>query len=151
LLKINNIDFHKYNSDKVYKIIKKFKIPYNILTKESILNLIINYDKNSKIGKDENTNFLLKHKTIRNKSSKDKGYLYSEKINKCKRFLAKRKANTKQFLRKKEFYESENSETKNQNENGFEIDKDSPMEIKGKNKIAFRMMNSKGKYIYYHY
>jgi len=82
LLKSNNIDVNRFNSDKVYKIIKKFKIPYNSLTKDSILNLIINFDKNSKNGKIENSNFLLKQKTPRKKTSKQRENLYSEKINK---------------------------------------------------------------------
>jgi len=90
LLKNNSIDVNKYNSDKVYKIIKKFKIPYNSLTKESILNLIVNFDKNSKNGKIENSNLLLKRKTQRKKSIKERdNNLYSESINKRKNIINK--------------------------------------------------------------
>lgn len=89
-MKNNSIDVNKYNSDKVYKIIKKFKIPYNSLTKESILNLIVNFDKNSKNGKIENSNLLLKRKTQRKKSIKERdNNLYSESINKRKNIINK--------------------------------------------------------------
>ena len=78
-MKNNCIDPNKYNSDKIYKMIKKYKIPYNSLTKDSILNMIINYEKTSKVGKVD-TN-MLKTKTAR-KKGKEKENLYSEKINK---------------------------------------------------------------------
>ena len=84
LLKINNIDIDKYNSDKVYKIIKKYKIAYNSLTKDSILNLILNYDRSTKNGKIENGSFILKQKPIKKKPEKDKENLYLEKITKRK-------------------------------------------------------------------
>ncbi len=79
MLKNIGIDPDKYNSDKIYKLIKKFKIPYNNLTKESIMNMIFNFEKNSKNPKFEN-NFL-KSKTNR-KKIKQKENVYSEKINK---------------------------------------------------------------------
>ena len=41
LLKNNGIDYYKYNSDKVYKLLKKYKITYKNVTKETILELII--------------------------------------------------------------------------------------------------------------
>lgn len=50
VLKSSGIDPTKFNSDKIYKIIKKYKIPYNTLTKESVLQIIINQDKNGKVG-----------------------------------------------------------------------------------------------------
>jgi hypothetical protein len=80
MLKTNAIDPNKYNSDKIYKLIKKFKVPYNTLTKDSILTMIVNFEKNSKLGKSEGHGFL-KHKTLR-KKSKEKENLYSEKVNK---------------------------------------------------------------------
>ena len=49
LLKENNIDQNKYNSDRIYRMIKKFKIPYNSLSKESLLALVINTEKNNKV------------------------------------------------------------------------------------------------------
>ena len=48
LLKNNGIDYYKYNSDKVYKLLKKFKITYKNVTKDTILNLIIATEKNQK-------------------------------------------------------------------------------------------------------
>ena len=51
LIKANNINPNKYNSDKIYQIIKKLKIQYSTLNKKSILNLIINYEKNLKNSK----------------------------------------------------------------------------------------------------
>jgi len=117
LLKNNGIDVNKYNSDKVYKIIKKFKIPYNTLTKDSILNLIINFDKNSKNGKIDNNNFLLKQKTFRKKTVKDKENLYSEKINKRKSF------NTKGRVIKKEPAKIIESYTYTDNDDNLENEK----------------------------
>lgn len=112
LLKNNGIDVNKYNSDKVYKIIKKFKIPYNTLTKDSILSLIINFDKNSKNGKLENAgNLLLKQKTTRKKSVKEKENLYSEKINKRKNIAAKGRTGRKGALKAKEMQEYSESES----------------------------------------
>jgi hypothetical protein len=68
----NQIDASKYNSDKIYKMIKKYKVPYNSLNKDSVLAMINNFEKNSKNSKFD-TN-LLRTKT-RRKSS-----LYTEKI-----------------------------------------------------------------------
>ena len=48
LLKNNGIDYYKYNSDKVYKLLKKYKITYKNVTKDTILNLIIATEKNQK-------------------------------------------------------------------------------------------------------
>lgn len=62
-------------------MIKKFRIPYNSLSKESILNLIITQEKNLKGNKFECS--LLKHKTIRKKTLvKEKDNVYNEKIKK---------------------------------------------------------------------
>ncbi len=58
-------------------MIKKYKIPYNSLTKESILTMIMNYEKNAKVGKVQSG--LLKHKTSRTKS-RERENLYTEKI-----------------------------------------------------------------------
>jgi hypothetical protein len=86
LLRLNGIDPYKYNSDKIYRIIKKFKIPYNSLTKETMLQLVINYERNAKTGRIDG-NSLLKNKTTRvnGKRKKKKDVLdniniYSEKI-----------------------------------------------------------------------
>ena len=51
LIKNNGIDSNKYNSDKIYKMLKKYKIPYKSLNKETVLDLIISTEKNSKINK----------------------------------------------------------------------------------------------------
>ena len=48
LLKNNGIDYYKYNSDKVYKLLKKYKITYINVTKDTILDLIISTEKNQK-------------------------------------------------------------------------------------------------------
>ena len=48
LLKNNGIDYYKYNSDKVYKLLKKYKITYKNVTKDTILDLIIATEKNQK-------------------------------------------------------------------------------------------------------
>ena len=46
LLKNNGIDYCKYNSDKVYKLLKKYKVSYKNVTKETVLDLIISIEKN---------------------------------------------------------------------------------------------------------
>ena len=48
LLKNNGIDYYKYNSDKVYKLLKKYKVTYKNVTKDTILDLIISIEKNQK-------------------------------------------------------------------------------------------------------
>ena len=48
LLKNNGIDSSKYNSDRVYKLLKKYKVTYKNVTKDTILELIISTDKNQK-------------------------------------------------------------------------------------------------------
>lgn len=124
LLKNNNIDPNKYNSDKVYKIIKKFKIPYNTLTKDSILTLILNFDKNSKNGKIENSNFLLKNKQILKKNKdKNKENLYNEKINKRKISSIKTRINKE---------ESENDKEENDSSSEFEINSSNVYSVKVK-------------------
>ena len=78
LLKANGIDANKYNSDRVYKMIKKNKLAYNSLNKETILTLILNFERNSKANRAE---ALLSKKTHR-KKSRAKENLSSEKISK---------------------------------------------------------------------
>ena len=48
LLKNNGIDLCKYNSDKVYKLLKKYKISYKNVNKDTILEIIIATEKNQK-------------------------------------------------------------------------------------------------------
>ena len=48
LLKNNAIDPYKYNSDKVYKLLKKYKVTYKNVTKDTILDLIVSTEKNQK-------------------------------------------------------------------------------------------------------
>jgi hypothetical protein len=50
VFKENNIDPVFYNSDRIYKIIKKQNIPYNSLNKESIVDLIIKHNIHTKEG-----------------------------------------------------------------------------------------------------
>lgn len=45
LLSYNGIDSNKYNSDKVYSLIKKNKIPYTKINKDTVLNMIIKIEK----------------------------------------------------------------------------------------------------------
>ena len=47
-MKQYNINFNKYDADKVYQIIRKEKIAYNTLTKDSVINIIVNFEKNVK-------------------------------------------------------------------------------------------------------
>ena len=73
LLKNHGIDYYKYNSDKVYKLLKKYKITYKNVTKETILDLIIATEKNQK-GKifglnDDNKIVSGNNITITNKSN----------------------------------------------------------------------------------
>ena len=61
LLKNNGIDYCKYNSDKVYKLLKKYKVTYKNVTKDTILDLIISTEKNQKgkiFGISEDTKIL---------------------------------------------------------------------------------------------
>lgn len=46
LMKNFNIDSNKYNSDKIYKLLKRSKISYKNLNKETILSIITNNEKN---------------------------------------------------------------------------------------------------------
>ena len=48
LFKINGIDACKYNAEKIYKLIKKYKVNYENLTKDTILEVIIAAEKNPK-------------------------------------------------------------------------------------------------------
>ena len=57
LLKNNGIDYCKYNSDKVYKLLKKYKVSYKNVTKETVLDLIISIEKNQKDNKIFGLNF----------------------------------------------------------------------------------------------
>lgn len=50
LMKNYNIDFNKYNSDRIYKLLKRSKVSYKNLNKETILAIITNNEKNSTIG-----------------------------------------------------------------------------------------------------
>ena len=50
LMKNYNIDSNKYNSDRIYKLLKKSKVSYKNLNKETILAIITNNEKNSTVG-----------------------------------------------------------------------------------------------------
>lgn len=47
LLTYNGIDCNKYNSDKIYVLIKKNKIPYKKINKDTVLNMLIKIEKKS--------------------------------------------------------------------------------------------------------
>ena len=56
LMKNYNIDSNKYNSDKIYKLLKRSKISYKNLNKETILAIITNNEKNnSSVGNNYGT------------------------------------------------------------------------------------------------
>ena len=46
MLKVRNIDTHKYNSDMLYKMIKVGRISYEMLTKEVLLDVIVKAESN---------------------------------------------------------------------------------------------------------
>ena len=150
-MKNNGVDVNKYNSDKVYKIIKKFKIPYNTLTKDSILTLIINFDKNSKNGKiDNNSNFLLKQKTARKKSVKDKENLYSEKVNKRRNLGAKGRSSRIEALRAKEMQEYSESDSDNNIEQENRENENDIYSVKINKKVKpFKKLSRRSNLIYF--
>lgn len=72
-MKLNGIDPNKYNSDKIYKMLKKFKIAYKSLNKDTIINLILNQEKNTKgNNSDGYSTQMLKKKTKRTRSAQPK-------------------------------------------------------------------------------
>jgi hypothetical protein len=77
MLKTSGIDPNKYNSDRVYKMIKKNKIPYNNLNKEAIMGMILNHEKNTRSESAMNKN---KKKS----RSQHRDSLYDERVNKRK-------------------------------------------------------------------
>ena len=72
LMKINGIDSNKYNSDKIYKMLKKFKIAYKNLNKETVLELIISTEKNLKGNNNNNKTFGIEIQAPKNKNKKIK-------------------------------------------------------------------------------
>ena len=74
--KNNGIDSNKYNGDKIYKLLKKYKITYKNLTKNTILEMILANEKNPK-GK-----FSFSNNKIENNFNKDKRNLLLEEENK---------------------------------------------------------------------
>ena len=73
LMKINGIDSNKYNSDKIYKMLKKFKIAYKNLNKETVLELIISTEKNLKGNNNNNCKtFGIEIQAPKNKNKKIK-------------------------------------------------------------------------------
>lgn len=69
LMKQNGIDANLYNGDKIYKLLKKYKIAYKNLNKDTILNLILTVDKNHNNTDSEMNTQFLKNKTKRNKAN----------------------------------------------------------------------------------
>ena len=73
LMKINGIDSNKYNSDKIYKMLKKYKIAYKNLNKETVLELIISTEKNLKGNNNNNCKtFGIEIQAPKNKNKKIK-------------------------------------------------------------------------------
>lgn len=81
LMKINGIDSNQYNGDKIYKLLKKYKISYKNLNKETLLSLIVSVDKNIKNNNENSTQFL-KNKTKRTKNTSSSQNASLHKINK---------------------------------------------------------------------
>ena len=132
LLKNNGIDSCKYNSDKIYKLLKKYKVTYNNVNKDTILDLIIstekkqkgkifglndenkkindndiNKGKNNKINPNLNTPFNLDNNSIQDNN---------EKINRntsgTKRIIFKKKSKGKSKVKKDEDNEDINGNNK---------------------------------------
>lgn len=80
LLRANAIESNKYNSDKLYKLIKKFQVPYHSLTKETILEIILNHEKNSRIeGRQYES--LLRTKTVRKHNTRSNKKATNSRLN----------------------------------------------------------------------
>lgn len=73
ILKSNGINPDVYNADKTYKIIKKLNVPYNGLTKDSILKIILSHEKGLSLD------FIESIQPRKSKLKKLKGSLYLEK------------------------------------------------------------------------
>ena len=65
--KTYNIDSLKYNSEKIYKMIKNNKLPYNTLTKTSVLEMILKNEKNKLINENASKKIIIKSKNKLNK------------------------------------------------------------------------------------
>ena len=100
LLEYNGIDCNKYNSDRVYVLIKKNKIPYSKINKDTVLNMIIRMEKkninHNNIGSNANLNFYFEE-TGRKKGKKYK----SKTVMKHKRKFSKSKRTHHNRKRKK--------------------------------------------------
>ena len=70
LFKNNGIDSNKYNGEKIYKLLKKYKVTYKNLTKNTILDLILANEKNPK------AKFSFYNNKIENNYNNDKSYLF---------------------------------------------------------------------------
>ena len=123
LLKNNGIDYCKYNSDKVYKLLKKYKITYKNVTKDTILNLIIATEKNQKgkifgindDSKIKNNNLNNENRTKNNDISHIPFCLDNNLLNNSKDKSTIKKSKIKAKLK--------NSDGKNQNDSLIKKDK----------------------------
>ncbi|MCQ2820585.1 MAG: hypothetical protein MJ252_25245 [archaeon] len=78
LMKLNGIDSNLYNGDKIYKLLKKHKIGYKNLNKETILDLILNYERNAQVNQSiSNNSMFLRNKTKRVKPILSPDFSYS--------------------------------------------------------------------------
>ena len=63
LLRYNGIDCNKYNSDKVYALIKQNNIPYTKINKDTVLSMIIKMEKKKiNIASNSISNFYVEEK-----------------------------------------------------------------------------------------
>ena len=72
LFKNNDIDSNKYNGEKIYKLLKKYKVTYKNLTKNTILELILVNEKNPK------AKFSFNNNKIEDNFNNDRSYLFCE-------------------------------------------------------------------------
>ena len=123
LLKNNGIDNYKYNSDKVYKLLKKYKITYKNVTKDTILDLIISAEKNPKA---KVFDIIDKYKTTNNNSNQSNNSGINNSSSICsnnddsenKGLIQKNNSEKKQPIKKFR------TKSKQKNDHGFIVRKD---------------------------
>ena len=116
-----DIDFNKYNADKIYFLLKKYKISYDNVNKENIINLIF---------KNEKKNNYINNLNINNNNEKN-GF-YSSLSNKISKRL-KQKKNKMNLMKKKltiKIYNEKNNNKNNLNSPSVETSSGTPFASK---------------------
>ena len=123
LLKNNGIDNYKYNSDKVYKLLKKYKVTYKNVTKDTILDLIISAEKNPKA---KVFDVIDKNKTINNTSnqSNNSGINNSSSIFSNNEDSENKTLGQNNNTEKKQPIKKFRTKSKQKNEHGFIVKRD---------------------------